>query len=224
MSSIQDFKAGVGSGFQKGSHFAVQISCPFAGPPLGSDTKYFVRDASMPGRNLMTSDIKYGTNISEKKVNGTAYSPCTVTFISDANMAIYKWFLNWQDRIQNPQTGAISYPDTYEGNVTISAFSTENDEVHTHSLVKAFPENVGDIQFNHGDTEFAQFAVTFAYRHIEFGQNGIVLPPVINQIAQQALNLNVGLNIGPLSINGVVNSNGFSGGFNLGGIGGGLFA
>jgi hypothetical protein len=221
-SNIDEFKAGVGGGFQKGSHFAVEIFSPIGGPPLGGNTKYFVKDATMPGRNMMTSDIKYGANLSEKKVNGSAYSPCTVTFISDSNLAIYKWFLGWQDMIQDPNTGAISFPDAYEGSVTVSAYSSDegNPEVHTHKLIKAFPENVGDIQFSHGDTEFATFAVTFAYRHIEFGSNGITLPPMLNVAAQALKNINVGFNIGPLSINGSLGSGGFSGNANLGGIGG----
>jgi hypothetical protein len=85
-------------GMQKASHFYVDINCPISGPPFG-DYDVYVVDVTMPGRNMMTSDIKYGTNIMEKRVNGSAYSPCSVTFMCDANMKLWKWFLGWQDFI-----------------------------------------------------------------------------------------------------------------------------
>lgn len=220
MKSIDGFKSAINKGgLQKGSHFAVEITCPFQSAPFGGDTTAFVRDVTMPGRNMMTSDIKYGTNLSEKKVNGSAYSPCTVTFMCDASLKLYKWFQNWQDRIQDPTTGRISYPDAYEGTVEVKAISTDGKDAHNQKLVKAFPENLGDITFSSGDTEFATFSVTFAYRHYEIGSGGLTLSPLINGAIQNALNTNIGINIGPLSINGVVGPGGFSGNAGLPGLG-----
>ena len=216
--SIEEFKSAISSGgLQKGSHFAVNITCPFQAAPFGNNTTAFIRDVTMPGRNMMTTDIKYGTNLSEKKVNGSAYSPCTVTFMCDASLRLYKWFQTWQDRIQDPITGKISYPDTYEGTVEVKAISTDGGEAHNQKLVKAFPENVGDITFSSGDTEFATFSVTFAYRHYEIGGGGFTFSPQINAAVQNLMNVNLGINLGPIAINGVVGPTGFNGGASLGG-------
>lgn len=160
--------------YTKASHYAVNVSGPIA-PPLGPGTEYYIVGATMPGRNMITSDIKYGLNLTEKKVYSSAYSPCTLTFMCDGGMSLYRWFMDWQDKMQDPLNGRVGYSSDYVGTVDIATFGVGGSKTHTHKLVEAFPENLGDIQFTADSGEIATFDVTFAYRHYS-NQPGLFSP------------------------------------------------
>lgn len=198
--------------YQKASHYAAHVFGP-VNSPLGASTEYYIVGATMPGRNLVTSDIKYGINLPEKKVYSSAYSPCTLTFMCDGGMDLYRWFQDWQDMIQDPYTGRVEYSDNYVGTVELKTYGLSGNNTHTHKLEGAFPENLGDISFNASSDEIATFDVTFAYRHYSnrpgtFSGTGSSFGGGIVQAAFGGISLNA--NLGPLSINGNLGLNGGS--------------
>jgi hypothetical protein len=195
--------------YAKASHYAVNIFGPVSSP-LGAGTEYYIVGATMPGRNMVTSDIKYGLNLPEKKVYSSAYSPCTLTFMCDGGMGLYRWFMDWQDLMQDPLNGRVAYSNDYIGTVELKTFGLGGSRTHTHKLEGAFPENLGDIQFTADSAEIATFDVTFAYRHYT-NQPGIFSPGggafgggLVSAAAAfggAALSVAGNLNLGPVNLN-----------------------
>lgn len=185
--------------YNKASHFACDIQGPIPSP-LGAATEYYITSANMPGRNMVTSDVKYGVNLPEKKVYSSAYSPCTITFLCDGSMSLYRWFQDWQDLMQDPLTGRVEWSDNYVGTVSVRSFDTLGLATHTHILQAAFPENLSDISYDYGSEDIARFDVTFAYRHYS-NSPGTLGADLLDNIVTTAFGgLALNASIGPVRI------------------------
>jgi len=164
--NIDFFRATTYGGFQKASHFQVEIHAPSKVgmmPGTNAAGHMYVRECNIPGRNMATSEIKYGTAPTTKQVYNSIPADFTVTFICDAGMELFSYFKKWQDIIHNPVTGVLSYPDDYKGTVVVNAMDTLGSVRYTHTMYNAFPENVADISMSYSDDQFATFQVTFSY-------------------------------------------------------------
>lgn len=167
---IDNFSAAIQQGgLQKSSHFMVEIY-----PPAGLAVPYgnaiahsYVRDVSLPGRNMVTSEIKYGSIPTTKQVYNSIPADCTINFMADGNMELFRFFQAWQKKIQDPLTGFLSYPDEYKGVVNIKTFDSLGNTTHEQKLGDAFPENLGDMQMSYGAEEIGTFSVTFSYTRVE---------------------------------------------------------
>ena len=170
---IASFKAKLSSGgMQKSSHYQVEFFPPSgAGQiPYGNATAHcYVKDVSLPGRNIATSEIKYGGLPTTKQAYSSIPNDCTITFMADGNMEIWRHFQAWQRLIHDPSTGSVGYPDDYKGVVKIKTFSQTGSTSHEQALYDAFPENLSDIALSYGAEEIATFSVTFSYTRIEEG-------------------------------------------------------
>lgn len=176
--NIDSFRAITGAGgFQKASHFQVEIHAPNSigmMPGANAAGHMYVRECNLPGRNMMTSEIKYGTSPTTKQVYNSIPADFTVTFLADASMALFKYFRDWQDKIHDPVTGVLSYPDEYKGTVIVNALDTLGSVRYTQTMYNAFPENVGDISFSYADDQLATFQVTFSYTESTTNSQGLL--------------------------------------------------
>lgn len=186
-------------GLQKSSHFQVEFYPPGAvgSVPLGNGVAHcYVKDVTLPGRNMATSEIKYGGLPTTKQVYNSIPSDCTITFMTDGNMELWRHFQDWQRLIHDPNTGAVAYPDDYKGVVKIKTFDAGGLTTHEQALFDAFPENLGDISLSYGAEEIATFSVTFSYTRIEEGQGvggaGNVLGALFQAIALPSLSFSIG--------------------------------
>lgn len=200
--NIDNFKGAINSsgGLQKSSHFQCEIYGPSGLEiPYGNASAHcFVKDVTLPGRNMTTSEIKYAGLPTTKQVYNSIPSDCTVTFMTDGDMELWRYFQSWQRKIHDPLTGAVGYPDEYKGVVKIKTFNTVGNTTHEQALFDAFPENLGDISLSYGAEEIASFSVTFSYTRIEEDQGvgGIGLNSLVSGILS---NLNLSFSIGPFS-------------------------
>ena len=164
---IASFAAKINSGgLQKSSHYEVEFFPPAAVGfvPYGNAVAHcYVKDVSLPGRNISTSEIKYGGQPTTKQAYNSIPNDCTVTFMADGDMSLWRHFQSWQKAIHDPTTGAVGYPDDYKGTVKIKTLSTTGRTTHEQTLQAAFPENLSDIQLTYGAEELATFSVTFSY-------------------------------------------------------------
>ena len=87
---IASFKAKLSSGgMQKSSHYQVEFFPPsgVGQIPYGNATAHcYVKDVSLPGRNIATSEIKYGGLPTTKQAYSSIPNDCTVTFMADGNI------------------------------------------------------------------------------------------------------------------------------------------
>lgn len=196
------------SGLQKSSHYQVEFYPPGAvgSVPYGNAVAHcYVKDVSLPGRNISTSEIKYGGEPTTKQAYNSIPNDCTITFMADGDMQIWRHFQQWQRAIHDPQTGAVGYPDDYKGVVKIKTFSVDGTTTHEQSLQDAFPENLSDIQLTYGAEELATFSVTFSYTRIEEGSGiggvGGATPglALLGGIIQAIANPQISFTLGPIS-------------------------
>lgn len=201
---IDNFSAAIEKGrLQKSSHFMVEIY-----PPAGLSVPYgngiahsYVRDVSIPGRNMVTSEIKYGSLPTTKQVYNSINSDCTINFMADGNMELWRFFQNWQKLIQDPNTGYLAYPDEYKGIVNIKTFDNMGKTTHEQSLEDAFPENLGDMQMSYAAEEIGTFSVTFSYTRLQQGAGapGSKLPVDLFGNLQNLLTPAITITAGPFS-------------------------
>jgi uncharacterized protein YggU (UPF0235/DUF167 family) len=181
---IDAFRAAVGiNGMQKASHFQVEIHAP---PNVGMYNNtvwsYYVREVNLPGRNMTTSEIKYGTNPTQKQVYNSIPTDLTVTFMADQKLGNWKFFQDWQNAIHDPNTGFVGYPADYKGTVVVHTLNQQGQIQYTQTMIDAFPENINDISFNYGAEEMATFQVTFSYTRLETKSVGFV-DSILNKIS-----------------------------------------
>lgn len=182
--NITEFAAKTGiAGLQYASHFRVEIFPPSGlSLPMGGNSivHTYVRGVNLPGRNMSTSEVKYGTMPTVKQVYNAINSDCTVEFMADANMKLFKFFQDWQKKAHDPATGNLGYPDEYKGTVLIHTIGRGGGINYTHTMYKAFPENLGDVTLNYGSgDELANFSVTFSYVDNEQGRGGYAGVPFL---------------------------------------------
>jgi hypothetical protein len=172
---IASFASKISSGgVQKSSHYQVEFFPPggVGQVPYGNSTAHcYVKDVSLPGRNISTSEIKYGGLPTTKQAYNSIPNDCTVTFMADGDMQLWRYFQKWQGAIHDPVSGAVGYPDEYKGIVKISTFDASGSIKHEQELEDAFPENLSDIQLSYGAEELATFSVTFSYTRLLSARN-----------------------------------------------------
>jgi hypothetical protein len=199
---IDSFKSSVGSmGLQKSSHYMVEMYPPAGlSVPRGNINAHtFVKDVSLPGRNISTSEVKYGSLPTMKQAYNSIPNDCSVTFMADGNMELWRFFQAWQNKIHDPMTGYVGYPDDYKGLVKVKTMNTLGEVTHEQALYDAFPENVGDISLSYGAEEIASFTVTFAYTRTEAGGSP-TFGGGISSILGGLLGGGISVNIGPINI------------------------
>jgi hypothetical protein len=123
-------------GIAKASHFDVMIPGSIGGKQFVPDNFLTFRceAAEIPGRQLNSADIKiYGPIY--KTPFQSIYQETTLTFIETATMDIRLFMEQWMDLIQDSETNALSYPNTYCRDI----------EIRQYDMVSANPDAPGGI-------------------------------------------------------------------------------
>lgn len=193
-------------GLQKSSHYMVEMYPPEGlYPPKGNiNTHAYVKDVTLPGRNISTSEVKYGALPTMKQAYNSIPNDCSVTFMADGNMDLWRFFQAWQNKIHDPMTGYVGYPDEYKGVVKIKTFNNLGEVTHEQALYDAFPENVGDISMSYGAEEIASFSVSFAYTRTEAGGTQTVGGAISGLLGGLGINLGgstLAVRVGPINVN-----------------------
>ena len=203
---IDKFKSSINRmGLQKSSHYMVEMYPPEGlYPPKGNiNTHAYVKDVTLPGRNISTSEVKYGALPTMKQAYNSIPNDCSVTFMADGNMELWRFFQAWQNQIHDPMTGYVGYPDDYKGVVKIKTFNNLGEVTHEQALYDAFPENVGDISLSYGAEEIASFTVSFAYTRTEAGGRQTVGGAISGLLGGLGINLGgptLAVRVGPINV------------------------
>ena len=118
MARLDDFKAEItsGEGLALANRFRVFL------PPVGGTSprslNLLCKTVSLPGRQLAGADYMLGTT-NRKIVNGTAFTPVSMTFIGLNDFKARKYFETWQSFAINPETKEVGYYQDYVKDVII---------------------------------------------------------------------------------------------------------
>lgn len=139
--------------------------------------QYWADAANLPGVSMnVTENYRFGYGHREKKPMNGVFNDMQISFISDANGSVWKFFHEWTKLIYNydlkdplgqnsNSTGAlVAYKDDYATDVAVTVYDEGNNETMTVYLRDAFPTVLGEVQLNWRDrNNYARFSVTFSY-------------------------------------------------------------
>jgi len=160
--NISDFKAVVdhNGGLQKASNFEVHTFGPsrLQNSNVQYDLRFLADSASIPGIGFTVNDIKHlGFGLSASNPHATNFEDMTITFLSDGNNNVRRYFEEWMAIIYNhgrysfENPGGVplfqyGYPDEYEGNLVIRSFDNTGNEVKAYTLQRVYPKAIGSSQ------------------------------------------------------------------------------
>jgi hypothetical protein len=181
--SINRFKGEVQKGFLTNNKFEMEILKPTALNDAGSITqkvKFFCEVAALPGVDINTHQVRYygyGPNIARAVT--AQFQKLPLSFLSDADGAVYKFFTNWTKTIvnydSNPSYGATSYEgmtpyqlnyfENYASRLShINVYSTDGQRKLRIALKDCFPIQLGAVQLNwNSKSELKKIPVVLSY-------------------------------------------------------------
>lgn len=180
-------------GLSKASKFMVTITRSAASsrddraPPIagGAQILTFLCDSAyLPGLGYQTDEIRMsGYGNVEKRPYATIFQDVPLTFYSDADGSVFKYFHAWMQSVfafndaANPNgtvkglpLNSFQYPSEYYGIVEIihmNEIKTTKESDNTivkYQLLEAYPISIGDIQVDWNmQDQILKIPVTFAY-------------------------------------------------------------
>ena len=195
--SINEMLSAVNSvgGLSKASKFMVTITRPTnanvgradRGPVIvgGAENLSFLCDSAvLPGLGYQTDEIRMsGYGNVEKRPYATIFQDVPLTFYSDSDGSVFKYFHAWMQSVfafndaANPNgtvkglpMNSFQYPNEYFGIVEIihmNEIRVERESDSTiikYQLLEAYPISIGDIQVDWNmQDQILKVPVTFAY-------------------------------------------------------------
>lgn len=195
--SINEMLSAVNSvgGLSKASKFMVTITRPTTanvgradrGPVIvgGAENLSFLCDSAvLPGLGYQTDEIRMsGYGNVEKRPYATIFQDIPLTFYSDADGSVFKYFHAWMQSVfafndaANPNgtvkglpMNSFQYPSEYYGVVEIIHMNEINttkqadNTIVKYQLLEAYPIAIGDIQVDWNmQDQILKIPVTFTY-------------------------------------------------------------
>ena len=145
----------------------------------------------IPGIALLMTDVaRYGIGPQQKMPHNATFTPNSISFISDKNGELYKYFYTWLNRIfdfAGEGNVAPSYTNSYKDNYTtdlhIYVYDQSGNQVKDIIMHRAFPESLNDIPLGWNDNNsLVKLTVTFSFRDwamigVSSNQNGNQVAP-----------------------------------------------
>lgn len=144
-------------------------------------------DASLPGSNLATGDVKDNfMGVPQEFAHTRLYADIDFTFYVDRDYTNLRVFEGWIDYISSG-SGAnelsdnyfrrMRYPETYKANTMyITKFEKDYSNRVDYLFVNAFPKLVNAIPVSYGGADILKVGVTFNYDRYIMNPDGKVQP------------------------------------------------
>ncbi len=179
MSTLQQFISSMNraGGFARLSKYEIEIFPP-EGMSLmgrnvmgGADALDYTKDISlwcdsvqMPGHDLKTQDVNYGSAPVFKQVTAHGYEgKCTATFYLDTKLDTKSYFEIWQQLAVNPITNKARYYWDYVGSMKIFQHAGMG-RTYGVELEQVYPETIGEIEYSAAsENAVANLTVAFHY-------------------------------------------------------------
>lgn len=174
---IQELKSSLNrKGYQKGSHFAVNIAPPpiMGLPSIITDIPIRTNSVNLPGVNLGVDEIKHkGYGLGERRPLSVGYEDVTLTLIADASGEINNFLHDWMElihptddeRVGTDSVEFFEYPNEYYGGLEIYMYNMAGGKHTTFTLTNPFPVSIGGVQMGWENVDsLMMIPVSFAFR------------------------------------------------------------
>ena len=164
--SISEFKSTFTKDLARANRFDVNIPIPLTLIPYIKSAKnlvYRCENANLPGRSLMTTEQKIGSNPIEKYPYMTAYNDIDLTFIVDGDMNQKIFFDAWLNYINPSYNYNFRYKSDYATVITINQYDVTNKVSYSINLYDAYPVSMNQLDLDWSSDSPHKLSVTFAY-------------------------------------------------------------
>jgi hypothetical protein len=166
--SINEFKASFRKDLARPNKFDVNIPVPLTLIPYVNNAKrlnYRCENASLPGRNFATSELKIGSNPIEKYPYLTTFNDLDLTFIVDDDMNQKVFFDAWLNFINPQYNYNFRYKGDYATVITVNQYDVTNQISYSINLYDAYPVSVNQLDLDWSSDGYHKLVVTFAYTY-----------------------------------------------------------
>jgi len=137
----------------------------------GRQVNVMCENVVMPGVDLQTQDVKYGTDVTRNMVTGHGFEGNIVaTFYADKYLRERQYFEMWQKLAVNTITHKANYYDNYIGKMEIYQLGSDNEtfqDAPTYAIqaTEVYPEKIGTMDYSYGaNNQVQKITINFAYK------------------------------------------------------------
>ena len=140
-----------------------QVKVPYSSGTINNLTNTIGRQINimcdsviMPGHDLMTQSVQYGSEPTREQVTGHTFDGNLVaTFYSDKYLRERQFFELWQKAAVNTTTHKADYYSKYTGKMHIYQLGSDtevNRDMPTYALeaIEVYPSKIGAIDYSYG--------------------------------------------------------------------------
>ena len=127
---------------------------------------------SMPGKDLQTQEVQYGSEPTRSMVQTHAYAGLIeASFYADKYMRERQFFEAWQKMCVGEHTHKANYYDDYIGKMHIYQLGADSEisrDMPTYAVeaMEVYPSTIGAVEYGYGKTnDVVKINVGFAYKY-----------------------------------------------------------
>jgi hypothetical protein len=130
----------------------------------------------IPGVTLLQTDVqRYGIGSVQKMPFAARFTENSITFISDRNGEIYKYFYTWMNKIfdfsgtadaTNVSASYLTeYKDNYATDLHVYVFDNSGNQIKDIVMYRAYPESINDINLDwSNNNQLMKVTVSMTFR------------------------------------------------------------
>jgi hypothetical protein len=156
---------------------------------IGRQVNIMCDTVNMPGVDLQTQEIQYGSEPNYNQVTSHGFAGNIVaTFYADKYLRERQFFEHWQKLVVDTISHKANYYDNYVGKMHIYQLGADSEvdrDMPTYAVeaIDVFPEKIGALDYGHAlGNQIQKITIEFSYkqwfnmglesaRGIEFGQS-----------------------------------------------------
>ena len=133
---------------------------------LGNQINLHCDSISMPGHDLQSQSVQYGSAPARDMVQSHDYAGnISASFYLDSHLRERHLFELWQKMAVNTSTHKANYYDDYIGSLEIFQLDGNNQITYGIKATEVYPTTIGGIEYSYGnENQIAKQSVGFAYR------------------------------------------------------------
>jgi len=138
---------------------------------LGRQVNIHCDSVSLPGVDLQTQEIQYGSEPGMNMVTGHGFAGNIVaTFYADKYLRERQFFEHWQKLAVDTTSHKANYYDNYTGKMHIyqlGADTTESRDMPTYAIeaIDVYPEKIGNIDYGYSlGNQITKITIEFSYK------------------------------------------------------------
>ena len=175
MGAIDNFQALMkkSEGLARAARYEVVLIPPFDNDDEKNRNVSLLCDSIiMPGHDLSSASVKYGTAVETEMVTGHGYAgTIEATFYLDQDLDVKSFFDLWQESAVDTKTNTVTYyrnaegKFNYVGSMEIYQLDAKSERTYGVMVEEVYPTIIGGLEYAYATVDTVQLlSVSFQYR------------------------------------------------------------